>query len=113
MRTAQDAARTAVRAGASCSSVDRAAREVFERHGLDSYAIHRSGHGIGLSPHEPPYLRFDNDEPLEKGMVVTIEPGIYVPGVGGFRHSDTAVVTSTGSELLTSFATDAETLTRQ
>jgi Xaa-Pro dipeptidase len=112
MRAAQDAARSTVRAGASCSSVDRAAREIFEREGLDSYAIHRSGHGIGLSPHEPPYLRFDNDELLEEGMVITIEPGIYLPGVGGFRHSDTVAVTSTGSELLTSFATDVETLTR-
>jgi Xaa-Pro dipeptidase len=113
MRTAQEAARNAVRSGAPCSSVDRAAREVFRREGLDSYAIHRSGHGIGLSPHEPPYLRFDNDEPLEEGMVVTVEPGIYVPSMGGFRHSDTLVVTPTGSELLTSYATDVESLTRE
>lgn len=110
MRAGQAAAIGAVRAGVPCSKVDRAARDVLTAGGFGGYAIHRSGHGIGLSPHEPPYLRFDNDEPLEEGMVITIEPGIYVPGLGGFRHSDTVVVTSDGPDLLTEHPTDLGSL---
>lgn len=110
MREAQAAAVAAVRAGVPCSEVDRAARDVLTGGGFGEYAIHRSGHGIGLSPHEPPYLRFDNDEPLQEGMVITIEPGIYVPGLGGFRHSDTVVVTAGGPDLLTDHATDLNNL---
>jgi Xaa-Pro dipeptidase len=101
MRSAQAAAIAAVRAGVRCADVDRAARSVFDDAGLSRYAVHRTGHGIGLAPHEPPFLRYDNPERLVDGMTITVEPGIYVPGHGGFRHSDTFLVTSNGAEPLT------------
>jgi len=111
MREAQARALDAVRAGVRCRDVDRAARQVIDAAGLGAYAVHRTGHGIGLSPHEPPYLRHDEDAVLEERMVVTIEPGIYVPGVGGFRHSDTAVVRADGAEPITSHPSSLEALT--
>lgn len=98
---AQQAAIAAIRAGATCKSIDQAARGVIQAAGLGEYAVHRTGHGLGLEAHEAPYLRFDDDSPLRAGMVVSIEPGIYVPGVGGFRHSDTVIVTETGGEVIT------------
>jgi Xaa-Pro dipeptidase len=110
VRAAQLTAIEAVRPGARCSDVDRAAREVLAAAGLDAFALHRTGHGIGLAT-EWPYLSFDNPEVLEEGMVLTVEPGVYVRGLGGFRHSDTILVTATGREVLTSFPTDLASLT--
>lgn len=98
---AQQAAIAAIKAGATCKSIDQAARGVIQAAGLGEYAVHRTGHGLGLEAHEAPYLRFDDESPLQAGMVVSIEPGIYVPGVGGFRHSDTVIVTETGGEVIT------------
>jgi Xaa-Pro dipeptidase len=111
VRSAQQAAIDAVRTGARCRDIDAAARRVIDRAGLGRFAIHRTGHGIGLATHEPPYLRYDNDSPLADGMVITIEPGIYIPGVGGFRHSDTVVVRGDGHDRLTEHPTDLDTLT--
>jgi Xaa-Pro dipeptidase len=110
VRAAQQTAIEAVRPGAKCSDVDRLAREVLATAGLDAFALHRTGHGLGLAT-EWPYLRFDNPKPLEEGMVVTVEPGVYLPGLGGFRHSDTLAVTADGAEVLTSFPTDLASLT--
>ncbi len=110
VRAAQQAAIDAVRPGASCSDIDRAAHDVLAAAGLDAYVLHRTGHGLGLAT-EWPFLRFDNPAPLEEGMVLTVEPGVYLPAVGGFRHSDTLVVTADGAEVLTSFPTDLESLT--
>jgi Xaa-Pro dipeptidase len=93
----------AVRPGVPCSVIDETCREVIRKGGYADYFVHRSGHGLGLEPHEAPYLRWDNDALLEPGMVFSIEPGIYVPGLGGARHSDTVLVTETGYELLTEF----------
>ena len=111
IRSAQHAAVRAVRAGVRCQEVDRAAREVIDEAGLGTFAIHRTGHGIGLSAHEPPYLRYDNDALLEEGMVITIEPGVYIPGVGGFRHSDTVIVKADGHEALTEHPAGLDRLT--
>jgi len=108
---AQQAAIAAVAPGVPARAVDAAARAVIERAGYGDFAIHRSGHGIGVSVHEHPHLRFDNDEPLEPGMAITVEPGIYVPGLGGFRHSDTLVVTDAGSELVTEHPRSLEAMT--
>jgi Xaa-Pro dipeptidase len=110
VRTAQQTAIEAVRPGAKCSDVDLAARAVLATAGLEAFALHRTGHGLGLAT-ELPYLRFDNPAPLEEGMIVTVEPGVYLPGLGGFRHSDTLAVTADGAEFLTSFPTDLTSLT--
>lgn len=111
MLDAQQAGIDALAAGVPAGEVDRAARSVIERAGYGEHAIHRTGHGIGVGVHEHPHLRYDNDEPLRPGMLVTIEPGFYVPGLGGFRHSDTVLVTDDGAELLTHFPRSLDELT--
>lgn len=108
MLEAQRAAIESVRPGVKCKDVDRSARDVIVKAGLGEYAIHRTGHGLGLSAHEGPYLRFDAEDVLEEGMVVSVEPGFYIPGLGGFRHSDTVIVTSHGPELVTSAPSELE-----
>ena len=82
----------AVRAGAAAASVDTAARAVIERAGYGPCFVHRTGHGVGLEIHEPPYLVTGNDAPLLAGMVHSVEPGIYLPGRFGVRLEDLVVV---------------------
>lgn len=100
---ANKAAREFARAGMTCEAVDRVARAVIEAAGLGEYFIHRLGHGLGLSVHELPNIVEGNRQLLEPGMVFTIEPGVYIPGVGGVRIEDNVVVTETGVDALTSF----------
>ena len=108
---AQQAGIDKIRAGISAKEVDAASRKVFEKAGYDmSHVNHRIGHGLGLSEHEEPYLRFDNELILEPGMCFSMEPGLYIPGVGGYRHSDTVIVTETGAELITKHTRKAEEL---
>jgi Xaa-Pro aminopeptidase len=97
---AQQAAIAAVRPGARCEQIDAAARGVIEAAGYGQYFMHRTGHGLGLSGHEPPYLRAGNEEALEEGMVFSIEPGVYLPGRFGVRLEIIAAVTDTGVELI-------------
>ncbi|MGG4498683.1 M24 family metallopeptidase [Brevibacillus reuszeri] len=110
MRLAQETAMEFIKPGVTAKQVDKVARNVIHKAGLGEYAIHRVGHGIGVSSHEEPYLRFDNDLVLEEGMVYTIEPGIYIPGLGGFRHSDTVVLTAGGNKLITEYLRDLDSL---
>lgn len=101
VRDAQRAAIEAIRPGAACESIDRAARSIIEKAGLGDFFSHRLGHGVGLDIHEPPYLVRGNAKTLAVGMCVTVEPGVYVPGRFGIRIEDVVAVTDDGCEVLT------------
>ncbi len=105
VREAQEAAIRAVRPGVAASAIDAAARSVLERHGLGEAFGHGTGHGLGLEVHEEPRIARPSprlpDQVVEPGMVFTIEPGAYVPGVGGVRIEDDVLVTADGCEVLT------------
>lgn len=106
VRAANAAGQAAVRRGVTAEAVDRAARDIIEEAGYGEYFIHRTGHGLGLETHEPPYVIAGNRQRLEPGMVFTVEPGIYLPGQGGVRIEDDILVTADGPEVLTSFPRD-------
>ena len=101
VRAANAAGVDAARAGAPAHAVDDAARRVIEDAGYGRHFVHRTGHGLGLEVHEPPYLTAASEEPLEAGNVVTVEPGIYVERWGGVRIEDDVVVRAGGPEVLT------------
>ena len=98
---AQLAGIAAVRAGATCREVDAAARKVIADAGYGKEFTHGLGHGLGLDIHEPPRLSSRSNETLAARMVVTVEPGIYLPGIGGVRIEDDVLVTKTGRQALT------------
>ena len=101
VREAQEAALAAVQPGRSVAEVDQAARRVLRRAGLAKCFTHSTGHGVGLEIHEPPRVAREEQDVLRPGMVITIEPGAYIPGYGGVRIEDMVVVTTTSCEVLT------------
>src|SRR5262249_6838309 len=100
----------AANAGAHGADVDAASRTAIERAGLGPYYGHGLGHGVGLDIHEAPVLRPESVDVLAVGNVVSVEPGIYVPGLGGVRIEDLVVVTDNGAERLTRFGKELTTV---
>ncbi|MGV0627243.1 M24 family metallopeptidase [Mycolicibacter minnesotensis] len=100
LQEAQRAAVSRVRPGVTAEQVDAAAREVLAAAGLAEHFVHRTGHGIGLSVHEEPYIVAGNDMALRAGMVFSVEPGIYFSGTWGARIEDIVVVTADGAQSL-------------
>ena len=111
MLALQATAFEAIRPGVTCSEVDRAVRDYYEKHDLQEYWKHHTGHAIGLRYHEGPFLDEGDETEIRVGMVFTVEPGLYVPELGGFRHSDTVAVTEEGIEILTYYPRGLESLT--
>lgn len=111
MVTLQNTAFAAMKPGAKCADVDRAVRAYYEEQDLMSCWRHHTGHSIGLRYHEGPFLDMGDPTELRPGMVFTVEPGLYVAGLGGFRHSDTVAITEEGIEIMTYYARDLESLT--
>ncbi|HXG76383.1 MAG TPA: Xaa-Pro peptidase family protein [Gaiellaceae bacterium] len=110
MRAAQEVAFDAIRPGRRCAEVDLAVRAYYEEHGLLELWRHHTGHAIGLRYHEGPFLDTGDDTEIRVGMVFTVEPGLYDLDLGGFRHSDTVLVTEGGCELLTYYPRDLASL---
>lgn len=111
MLEAQTLALNSIKPGIKCSDVDRAVHGFFDEHDLNANWRHHSGHAKSTLIHEAPFLDTGDDRLIEVGMVFTVEPGIYVPGFAGFRHSDTVAVTETGIEFITYYPRDLKSLT--
>ncbi|RLE49553.1 MAG: aminopeptidase P family protein [Candidatus Methanomethylicota archaeon] len=111
MVKAQQAALNAFKPGIKACEVNKAAFKVFKEEGVPmEYVLHRVGHGIGLEGHEPPWIEDGDETILKPGMVFSCEPGIYIPGFAGFRHSDTVVITEDGVEVITYYPRNLEEL---
>ena len=110
VRAAQMASIAAVRPGVETGEVDRAGREILKKSRYDAYFTHSTGHGVGIEVHELPRLAKGQNHQLAPGMVVTIEPGIYIPNEGGVRIEDMVLVTESGHEVLTPTTKDLITL---
>jgi len=108
VKEAHDRAIAKIRPGIPISEVDRVAREFIQTQGYGAYFGHGTGHGIGLAVHEDPVVNGENQDPLQEGMVFTIEPGIYLPGWGGVRIEDMVRVTPDGAEALTYLSTELQ-----
>ena|SRR5215218_2288314 len=108
VQAAQQAGYEAVRPGVECQEIDRAARRVIADAGRGDQFIHRTGHGIGLTTHEPPYMVDGEKHRLEPGMCFSIEPGIYVPGRFGVRIEDIVTVTEDGGRRLNNTTRDMQ-----
>jgi len=107
---AQEAAIEKVKDSVSADAVDRAARDVLNKEKLGKYFTHSTGHGIGLQVHEAPRVSAQSKDVLREGMVMTVEPGVYIPGFGGFRIEDMVLVTRSGCVILTKSPKDLKVI---
>jgi Xaa-Pro dipeptidase len=110
VKRASEAAVAALAPGVGAKDIDQAARAVIESEGYGPHFLHRVGHGLGLEIHEPPWLRGDNTDPLAQGDVITIEPGIYLPGRWGIRIEDDLRITEDGAQFLSEPETEMTVL---
>ena len=101
----------AAKPGAPCAEIDRVANGFLRDEGVGKYLMHRTGHGFGFENHERPWVAEGSEDVLQENMLISIEPGVYVPGLGAFRHSDTFLITNNGIENLTPYPVDRESLT--
>lgn len=108
MRKAWQAGLEAAKPGVRCCDVNKASLDQIRAAGCEKYLRHRMGHGKGIEEHENPYIEEGDMTILQPGMLISDEPGLYVPGLGGFRHSDTVYITETGAVTLTHFPRDLE-----
>lgn len=111
MFQAQTLALETIKPGIRCADVDRVLMDFFKENNLEKNWRHHTGHAKSTLVHEAPFLDIGDERTIEVGMVFTVEPGIYVPGLGGFRHSDTVAVTPDGIEFITFYPRDLESLT--
>ena len=107
---ANEAGRKAAGPGVPAQEVDRAARAAITKAGFGEYFRHRTGHGLGMDVHEPPYIREGNAVPLAVGNIFTVEPGVYLPDVGGIRIEDDVLITPDGAESLTTFPRELQSI---
>ncbi|GIN85024.1 putative dipeptidase YkvY [Heyndrickxia sporothermodurans] len=110
MCEAQEVAFNAIKPGSPCSVVEQEVQKYFKEAGVEHLVQHHTGHAIGLLGHEAPFFDLGEETIMRPGMVFTVEPGIYVRGIGGFRHSDTVLVTENGMEMLTYYPRDLKSL---
>lgn len=110
MYNAQEIAFNEIKPGRPASDIESAVQDYFIKNNLTDKVQHHTGHNIGLLNHEAPFFDLGDHTILEKGMVFSVEPGIYVEGLGAFRHSDTIVVTETGYEMLTEYPRELDSL---
>jgi Xaa-Pro aminopeptidase len=106
----QSLALEAVQPGRRLSDVEAEISDAFADLGVAEAQRHHTGHGIGLEGHEAPFIDLGDQTVIEEGMVFTIEPGVYIPGFAGFRHSDTVVVRADGTERLTQYPRELDAL---
>lgn len=107
----QQAAFEALRPGTKCSDADRASYRVAKDNGVTGYLRHHTGHGMGLEGHEPPFLDVGDATIIRPNMVLSCEPGVYVPALGGFRHSDTIIINEDSAEWVNKYPRDTNSLT--
>lgn len=110
MREARRRAFNLARPGVPCAELDQVAKQYLIDKGYGPYLLHRTGHGFGLGSHEGPWVAEGSQDILRENMLISIEPGIYLPEIGGIRHSDTILITDSGYESLTHYPTDLKKL---
>jgi Xaa-Pro dipeptidase len=111
MQEARRRAFAIIRPGVACAEIDQAANGFLREEGYGDFLLHRTGHGFGLGNHEGPWVAEGSPDVLSENMLISVEPGIYIPNLGGFRHSDTVLVTADGYESLTRYPDSVEQLT--